>query len=688
MAHRIGVDVGGTFTDFALHDDQSGATVIHKQLTTPDDPSIAVLEGVGAVLERAGLTINAIASIAHGTTLVTNAVIERRGAVTGMLTTRGFADLLDMGLEQRYDLFDLRIEYPEPLVGRALRRELSERMGYDGVARQGLDADEARAAIASLIEAHGIKSLAVCLLHSYANPAHEEAVRAVAAETFPSLHISTSADVSPAIREFERWTTTTMNAYTQPMIDNYLGRIEDSLADLGFAGQLSIMTSSGGVLAPATARRFPVRMLESGPAAGALMSAVVGRRLKAPDLLSFDMGGTTAKGALVRDGAPLRRYQIEVARVHGFRRGSGLCAKIPAIDMVEIGAGGGSIAEIDERGLMRVGPLSAGADPGPAAYGLGGTAATLSDANLVLGYLDPGYFLGGEMGLDRNAAERAIADTVAAPLDLDTRRAAWGIHEIVNEDVARAFRIHAAEHGFDYRASRMVAFGGSGPLHALAIARKLRIPEVIIPMGAGVMSALGLLASPVSFELSRSRCCLVDDLDAAAFASTFAPLEDEATGFLAGAGVTVARIVRRLDMRFFGQGHEIEIVLPDETPADVFAGLEMLFRKAYAEIHSETTLDEPLEIVSWKVDAVGPSGGLDAGYSLDSGTDAGAALKGTRLAGFGGAYVDCPVYDRYAMVPAMEVRGPALIEERESTCVVGPEDVVRVDAARNLIAAP
>jgi N-methylhydantoinase A len=479
-----------------------------------------------------------------------------------------------------------------------------------------------------------------------------------------------------------------VNAYTQPMFDRYLGRLEKGLAERGFRGRIAIMTSSGGVVTTETARRFPVRMLERGPAAGVLMRAVHGRRLGLPNLLSFDMGGTTAKGALIRGHQPLKKYDMEVARVHEFKRGSGLPVKIPVIDMIEIGAGGGSIAEVDERGLIRVGPHSAGADPGPACYGRGGERATLTDANLALGYLDPAFFLGGAMKLDVKAAEAAIARSVAAPLKLDLARAAFGIHEIINEDVARAFRIHASERGFDYRSCSMTAFGGGGPIHGLAIARKLKIPRVVYPVGAGVMSALGLLASPPAFEVSRSRRAFADELDEAGFAEAFAPLVEEASGFLKRAGVPEKqiRLIRRLDMRYHGQGYDIEVTLPDGAG---LAQAPELFVARYKEIYALALLDEPIEIVAWKVEAVGPEPGLSEGYSLmQGGGEAKAALKGRRKAydPVSAAYVETPVYDRYKLGPGAVIEGPALIEERESTCVIGGGDRVTVDAQYNLVA--
>ena len=688
MSYRLGVDIGGTFTDFALFDEAKAEMFIHKQLTTPDDPSRAVLEGCAHLLARKGVDIAALNSIAHGTTLVTNAVIERRGARVGMLVSEGFRDVLDMARETRYELFDLRLEFPQPLVARHLRREVAERVKYDGAVETALDESAVRAAIADLV-AQGIEALAICFLHSYANPAHENAARQIAEQEFPELYVSTSADIFSNMREFERWTTATINAYTQPLFDSYLQRLSGGLEAAGFTGQLLVMTSSGGMLAPDAARRYPVRVLESGPAAGALMSAHLGRALEIPDLLSFDMGGTTAKGALVNGYRPLKQYDLEIARLHDFKRGSGLPVKVPVIDMVEIGSGGGSLAEVDERGLIRVGPQSAGADPGPACYGKGGSQAALTDANLVLGYLDANYFLGGEMKLDEAAARIAIEAGVAKPLGVTIERAAWGMHEIINEDVARAFRIHASERGFDYRGASMVAFGGSGPAHAMGVARKLKIPRVVFPAGAGVMSAFGLLVSPLAFELSRSEPCLVAGLDGESFAKRFQAMAAEASELLLEAGVGTAdiRLRRRLDMRYRGQGYEVEVALPDDTAmAEIFAGLAELFRETYAATFSSNTLDEPLEIVTWKVEAVGPEVGLADNFILEGAGESGAPRKGSRQAYFADAYHDCPVYDRSALAPGMEIAGPALIEERESTCVIGPGERARVDERRNLVA--
>lgn len=683
MGHRIGVDIGGTFTDFVLYDEDSGVCALHKRLTTPDDPARAVIEGVHALAAQRGIDIADLDAIVHGTTLVTNGLIERRGARAGMLVTAGFRDVADIGTERRYDLFDLRLRFPAPLVPRRLRVEVDERIRHDGSVAKPLDEAGVRRAVEHLVKKGRIEALAIGFLNSYANPAHEARARQIALEVDPGLHVCTSAEVSPFMREYERWTTTMANAYAQPLVDRYLSRLEAGLSALGFRGEFFVMTSSGGTVGTGTARRFPVRLLESGPAGGVLMSAEYGRMLKLPDLLSFDMGGTTAKGSVVRAHEPLRCYELEVAREHDFKKGSGLPMRIPALELIEIGAGGGSIAEVDGRGLLRVGPRSASADPGPVCYGRGGELPTLTDANLLLGYLNADFFLGGAMRLDRSRAEVAMRRRVAEPLGLELVRAAWGVHEIVNEDVARAFRVHGSERGFDYRGCSMVAFGGSGPLHAMRIARKLRIPRVVFPAGAGVMSAFGLLASPLSFEAVRSGRVFIDELAPAELETRFRALEAEAASHLKG---PPQRLSRRLDMRYFGQGHEVEVELPpDLSPREAVAALPALFVEAYGRAYAMSLLDSKVEIVNWKLQASGPIPEMGRRFTLDV-PPGRSASKGRRMAWFDGEPMDCEVYDRYALAPGAELSGPALIEERESTCVIGPGDRVTVDARHNLIA--
>jgi N-methylhydantoinase A len=684
--YRIGVDIGGTFTDFVLFDDEGKSARTYKCLTTPDDPAQAVVEGVLTLTETAGLRPSDIGSVVHGTTLVTNAVIERKGVNAAMLVTRGFRDVLEIAQERRYDLFDLTIRFPKPVIPRALRFEVVGRLRYDGSEIETLALDGIGEFLEEAIRGHQIEAVAICLLHSYADPRHEAKVVAFVARQFPQLAISSSAEVFPFIREYARWTTTCINAYVQPVVDRYLERFEQGLRSVGFQGRIYIMSSSGGTLTPELARRFPVRLLESGPAAGALMSARHGRLIGSDHLLSFDMGGTTAKGCIVRDGAPLKRYELEVAREHEFKKGSGFPVKIPVLDMIEIGAGGGSLATIDERGVIRVGPKSAGADPGPACYGRGGTRPTLTDANLVLGFLGARSFLGGQMRIDQAAARQAIEREISAPLRISTEHAAWGIHEVISEDVARAFRVHASEQGVDYRRCTMIIFGGSGPVHGTRVARKLRIPRVVCPMGAGVMSAFGLLSSPLAFEIARSHRVSLRGLADADRLSMLEELSSgvEATLLRAGLRSEQIRTHYRLDMRYEGQGYEIEV--PLAAGASGTEDLLSAFERIYRETFGLCFEGRAIEIVNWKAEGVGPAPSVGEAYHVVVNTRSPAGER-ERLAWdpetFG--YVAYQVVNRYAMKPGDVLDGPALIEEHESTCVVGRGDRVAVDEHLNLI---
>lgn len=702
---RLGIDIGGTFTDFALQvrapdatqdGTQDGAqdgggtrTAVHKRLTTPDDPARAVLDGIAAIAAAEGIAPADIGEIVHGTTLVTNALIERRGARTGMLVTEGFRDTFDVGQEQRYDLYDLRLRFAEPLVPRALRAEVRERLGHDGAVQVPLDEDAAAAALDGLV-AEGIEALAICLLHSYADDRHERRLADLARARYPGLAVTTSSEVFPYPREFERWTTACANAHAQPLVDGYLARLEAGLAGLGFAGHLAIIASGGGLLTPSLARRFPVRLLESGPAAGVLMAARIGQDLGLADLLAFDLGGTTAKGALIRGGRPARRYAFEAAHAHEHRSGSGLPLRIPVLDMVEIGAGGGSLVALDALGRLRVGPRSAGAVPGPACYARGGTEATLTDANLALGYLDPGHFLGGAMALDPDRAAEALA-RLGAAAGVEPERLAWGIHDIANEDIARAFRMHATERGVDLRRAGMVASGGGGPIHGARIARKLRLPEVVFPAAAGVMSAFGMLTGAPSFETIRVLRRPLAGLDGATLAALLAPAEAGAARHLRAAGIApqAIRIERRLDMRYVGQGDDLEIALPPGPVEAVADALPDLFAVAYAAEFG-AALDQPVEIVSAKVEAIGPAPdpARTAPVPEDdtAGPDPAPALKGHRRAWFPqpGGWLDCPVYDRYALPPGSRLTGPCLVEERESTLLLDPGDTGRLCAAGHI----
>ena len=682
--YRIGLDIGGTFTDLILVDNETGAVRLHKCLTTPRDPSLGALSGLMELIADAGLDLGKIGDLVHGTTLVTNAIIERRGATVGLLTTNGFRDILEMGNEQRYDIYDLFLEFPEPLVPRALRREIDERVTRDGTVLCPLDLDEVRSEINALVRA-GVEAIAVSFLHSYRNPAHERAVAELAAREFPEIAVSLSAEVVPELREYERTTTTVANAFVQPLMDRYIAQIEAELRRRGFTGRFYLMQSAGGLASPAMARRFPIRLLESGPAGGGLATALFGRSAGKDHVISFDMGGTTAKACLVQEGRIDVAPMMEAARVHRFKRGSGLPIKAPVIDMIEIGAGGGSIAMIDEVGLLKVGPHSAGADPGPACYGKGGTEPTVTDANLVLGYLDPGFFLGGRMALDADAAARTV-DRVGVPLGLSTVEAAWGIYSIVCESMAAAARVHLVEKGRDPRRYAMVGFGGAGPAHAARVARILRVAEVIVPPASGAASALGFLTAPVSFEFVRSAPTLIDrGMDFDAVNRLLAEIEADGRRLLAEAGINDGiTVTRQAEMRLLGQMHEIAVDLPDGTlgPSNL-EDIKGRFAETYTRRYTYLYTGAVIEALSWRVLVAGPQPHLSAGGE-PAGSNKAPALKGCRQAYFGDGFHDTPVYDRYSLRPGTRIDGPAIVEEREATTVIPLGDRLVVDDELNL----
>ena len=683
---RIGFDIGGTFTDFILHDSGTAEIRLHKCLTTPDDPSLGALEGLEAICEAAGISLSEVAQVVHGTTLVTNAIIERRGAKLGLITTRGFRDSLEMASEQRYDIYDLFLAFPEPLVPRHLRLEVTERVLADGSVLEQLDEGDVLTALSDL-HARGVRAVAVCFLHAYANPSHERAVAELASRAFPDMAISLSSSVAGEIREYERAVTTAANAYVQPLMDTYLARLQTQLRARGFAGRLMLMQSSGGLATPEMARRFPIRQLESGPAGGGLATALFGRQAGIADMLAFDMGGTTAKACMIQNGRADVAAFMEAARVHRFKKGSGLPIKAPVIDMIEIGAGGGSIAGIDELGLLKVGPLSAGADPGPACYGRGGEAATVTDANLLLGYLDPGYFLGGRMKLDTAAAEAALA-RLGRGLGLTAMETAAGVHAVVSESMASAARVHIIEKGRDPRRYAMVGFGGAGPAHACGVARILGMPDVIVPPACGAASALGFLAAPLSAERMRSQPMVMREsrFDSAAVNTALASLSSEARDALREAGVAEGeiRLRRTADMRLLGQMHEIEVPLPDgDIDVGSLAEIGRSFARVYAERYTHVYEGAVMEAITWRVTAEGPMPELDIRDAF-AGSNRDPALKGRRPAWFDGAFHDTPVFDRYALRPDDQIEGPAIIEEREATTIVPPGDVLTVDPARNL----
>ena len=703
---RLGVDIGGTFTDLVWVDDLTGEVRVGKLLTTPKDPAQAVEQGVLGLLQEAGAAAGGVRGLIHGTTLATNALIERKGARTGLLTTAGFRDALEIGREGRYDMYDLFIDPPAPLVPRHLRHEVPERIGADGSVTRPLDLAGARAAIAGLI-AEGVEAIAISLLHSYRNPVHEEALARLVAEQAPGLPVSCSSEVVPEIREYERTSTTAANVYVMPLMARYLDDLERKIADMGIPGGFYIMLSSGGIATPATAKRVPVRLVESGPAAGALAAARAARQAGEDRLLSFDMGGTTAKACVIDRGEPLVAREFEVARADRFKKGSGLPIRVPVIEMIEIGAGGGSVARLDRMNLLKVGPDSAGADPGPACYALGGRQPTVTDADLVLGYLDPDFFLGGRMRLDVEAARRAIADKIAGPMGMPLARSAWNIHLVVNENMAAAARIHGIERGKDLRAYPLFAFGGAGPVHAWHVGRILKVPRVMVPFGAGAASALGLLSAPLAFDFVRTATQRLDQADWAQVNRLFAEMEAEGRAVLREAGVADAdiRFRRTAEMRYAGQGHEVEgpVTAGILGPASLDA-LTTGFESAYRTLYQRTPMGVAIEALNWRLVVSGPEPGLITGSGgpfnrgeatlqrspLGATVDQSRPIpKRARNAYFpDSGYVETPVYDRYALQPGAAFAGPAIIEERESTTIVGPGARIRVDATRTLIAEP
>ena len=683
MSFRIGFDVGGTFTDFVL---QSASGELHtgKRLTTYPDPSLACLEGLDELIARAGVAWSDLAQAVHGTTLGSNIVIERKGKNVALLTTRGFRDVLIIGREKRYQVYDLQIEPPAPLIPRRLIREVPERILSDGSILLPLDEAETRRVVRALA-AQGITTIAVCFLHSYVNPVHEERVAQIITEEAPDIAVTTSHEVSPTFREYERTSTTVVNAYVMTAVREYLRSLQQAMAGRGSHARLFVMQSSGGIATAEAMQRYPVRMIESGPAAGALMASVYGELTGHRDLIAFDMGGTTAKLALIEKGKPFTASAFELHKV-GFAAGSGIPMNIQAIDLVEIGAGGGSLARTS-LGVIAVGPESAGSTPGPACYGRGGREPTVTDADLVLGYLNPDYFAGGAMKLDVDAARRAIEEHVARPLGLSLAEAAWGIHQIVNTNMELATRVVSIERGRDPRDLTFIAFGGAGPVHGCRLAQALGIPRVILPAAAGVTAAIGLLAAEVKFDVARTYVRKLEDVDLAYLNRIFAEMEAQAVEVIRESAVTgEATLARSADVRYVGQGFELNVPLAlGALGPKELARLRQGFDEAYAARYGYANPKEPVEVVNWKLTALGagPTVALPK-YEPQAG---GNAAKGSRRAYFPerGGYIDCPVYDRYRLGPRMEFSGPAVIEERESTTVLPPGCVARVDDYATLL---
>ena len=689
----VGVDIGGTFTDFALLKRATGELYIGKRLTTPDDPARAFLEGIDELCSRAGVAIATVSRISHATTLVTNAIIERKGCKTGLLTTEGFRDVLLMGRESRYDHYDFRFERPAPIVPGSLTREVTERTGWNGEVMQALDPASAQRAVRELA-AQNVMSLAVCLLHSYRNADHERAIRDVVEREFPHIDCTISSEVAPEIREYERTSTTVLNAYVRPGVKQYLASLDEKLGQRGFGKHVHVMLSNGGISSTAIAQKIPIQLIESGPAAGALAAARYADLLGIEHTLAFDMGGTTAKLCCIENGQPMRANQFETARAQRFRRGSGLPLLIPVIELIEIGAGGGSIAHIDALGFLKVGPHSAGAQPGPAAYGRGGTQPTVTDADVVLGYIDPARFLGGDMVLDRDAAKQAITQHVATPLDKSVVDAAWGIFMVVNEAMVAAAKRYVAERALNIRGFTLITFGGAALIHAWYVARILGIRTTVFPLGAGATSAVGLcIAAPV-IDLSNSYIGALDTLDWKRVDSLLTDMESRATGMLQAAGAAPGEITleRNVDVRYSGQGYEIEVPitgldLKAADTAEVIRQFTQRFEAAYARQYGRTLEMAAIEAITWRVRAVGRNVPLNLKAQVPAGNPDGSASARHRRVYFGPAlgYVECPVYDRYTLGAGAHGEGPALMEERETTVVVGPGGKWRIDAYHNLL---
>jgi N-methylhydantoinase A len=683
-----GVDVGGTFTDFALWDTATDTVVVHKVPTTPDDPTRAIVEGL-AHLGAAGDSGDG--AVVHGTTLITNALIERRGALTGLVTTEGYRDVLEIGSELRYDTFDLFLERPVPLVARAFRRTVPERMGADGTSVVPLDEEAVRAAGRALTGA-GVQAVAVALFNAYRNPTHEHRAAEILRAEFPSLAVCAACDIAPEIREYERISTAAANAYVQPMAARYLDRLANALAGTDTSATrrqvLFVMLSDGGITTARDAAERPIGIVESGPAAGAMIGAHTAGEGGWARAITFDMGGTTAKISLIHSGVPERRYEMEVARVHRFKKGSGLPIRVPVVQLIEIGAGGGSIASLDTLGLLKVGPRSAGAAPGPACYGLGGEEATVTDADLHLGYIDADAFLGGRMALDLAKGNQALA-RLGRALGLGLTATAAGIHDVVNNNMATAARIHIAEHGHDPRAYRLIAFGGAGPVHAYGLARLLHVSEIVYPRAAGVASAAGMLIAPRSVEYTRSLVNRVDALDWSAVRALVTELEHRARSLLHEAGVEDGEVAMTLavDMRYAGQGYEVTVAVARAIVerADVPALVEA-FEVEYRRRFDRTVTGAPIETISWRVRAQAPPVVRRLRY-VDPPPARPAGRPRRRPVYFQERrdFVETLVYRRADLRLGETIVGPAVIEEAESTIVCGPSGRLRLDDAGHVV---
>lgn len=684
--YQLAFDIGGTFTDFVLCDTTSGKVNVWKVPTTSAEPAKAVLDSLTLQARSGVLEAKSVTATLHATTIATNAILERKGSATALITTKGFRDILILGRQKRYDTNNLHLDKPVPLVQRADILEVSERVANDGSVIAPLDEKDAMA-VAKIIRDRGYKSVAICFLHSYANSAHEQRMAELVSKAAPGVGVTLSSFISPKFREYERTSTTVASAYVEPLVSGYVQALGRSLETIGIKSPLSIMQSNGGLVSADFARKYPIRIVESGPAAGVLLCAEVGKEENFNHVMTFDMGGTTAKLGAIDDGVPAITPTFEVDAV-GYRKGSGLPLNVMAIELLEIGAGGGSIA-YTKMGLIAVGPESAGADPGPICYGNGGKRPTITDANLVLGYLNPSYFNGGEMKLDVKSAVAGIETEIAEPLGLSVQEAAWGIHSVANANMEQAMRIVSIERGRDPRRYAMVAFGGAGPLHACRLARAMSVPRVIVPRGAGVGSALGLLVADRKLDLGITRVVRLDGTAHPKMIEIFGDLESrltaEARRMQADGKIVMERSA---SMHHIGQGYEIRVTLPS-SPID--AAYEQLARDAFLEAYKReygyNDPATPIEITDWHVIATIVGSRIGHRLALPTTTGSADPIRGQRSAYFpeAGGMVPTTVLDRYSMKAGTVYTGPALVEERESTTVVLPGDKVELSANGNLV---
>jgi N-methylhydantoinase A len=668
---RLAIDIGGTFTDLAV--ERAGRRETAKVLTTPSAPEEGVMTGVRTILAAARLAPSDIQLVIHGTTLATNALIERKGARTALVTTEGFRDVLAMGNESRYDQYDLNIVLPEPLAPRHLRLTIPERLDRRGRVLLPLD-EKAVRGLARDLKSQQVESIAIGFIHGFVNPVHERRTGEILNEELSGVSISLASEVSPEMREWERFSTTVANAYVQPLMARYLRRLEAEMQAIGIAAPVLMMLSGGNLTTIDTACRFPIRLVESGPAGGAIFSASVARECGLERVLSFDMGGTTAKVCLIDDYAPQASRTFEVARVGRFKKGSGLPLRIPVIDMVEIGAGGGSLAEVDALGRIAVGPESAGADPGPACYGRGGVRATVTDANLTLGRYDPERFAGGNLTLDARAAEAALVEAIGKPLGFDAGMAALGVIEMVDENMANAARVHAIESGKTYEGRTLIAFGGGGPVHATRIAEKIGIARVLVPSGAGVGSAIGFLRAPVGYEVVRSLYQRLGNLDLDAVNALLAAMAEEAAAVVAKGSFGAKTQEQRIAfMRYVGQGHEIAVPLPPRRLAGADASaIRAAYDAEYTRFYNRPVPGSEVEVLSFAVTVatVRPSGAPTPALTTPAHRAESSGRRKVRDTA-SGAVADWAIHERANLAPGAGFSGPAIIVEAETSTIVG-----------------